>query len=143
MDSDEEVVVNGRRELSESELIRYKKDKRKLKHEKLLKSLDKKRKIDMLETEYEEQRKVAIQVSDKVMLKIKFAKIWKTAISIGGSCFSSWKCQMWSLGNSRWLFLERSSSYHKYTGRSLEMKENLIQLDCSFLKIVFAFKFKL
>ncbi len=71
MDSDEEVVMNGRRELSESELIRYKKDKRKLKHEKLLKSLDKKRKIDMLETEYEEQRKVAMQVSDKVMVKIK------------------------------------------------------------------------
>ena len=75
MDSDEEVSVNGRRELSESELIRYKKDKRKLKHEKLLKSLDKKRKIDMLETEYEEQRKVAIQVSDQVMLKIKFVKV--------------------------------------------------------------------
>ena len=68
MDTDEEVVVNGRRELSESELIRYKKDKRKLKHEKLLKSLDKKLKVDLLANEYEEQRKVAAQVSDQVFV---------------------------------------------------------------------------
>ena len=62
MDSDEDIV-NGRRELSESELIRYKKDKRKLKQEKLLKSLDKRRKI---ESQYEEQKQVAQQVSDQV-----------------------------------------------------------------------------
>ena len=68
MDSDEDVVVNGRREQSESELIRFKKDKRKLKQEKLLKSLDKKLKIDLLANQYEEQRKVASQVSDQVIL---------------------------------------------------------------------------
>jgi hypothetical protein len=72
MDSDEEIV-NGRRELSESELIRYKKDKRKLKQEKLLKSLDKKRKI---ESQYEEHKQVAQQVSDQVGILLSIKKFF-------------------------------------------------------------------
>lgn len=66
MSSDEEDH-NGRRPFTEGELIRYKKEKRKQRKEKLIESLEKKHKRSLLEEEYETKRKEATQTEDQVL----------------------------------------------------------------------------
>jgi hypothetical protein len=69
--SSEEEDFNGRRPFTEGELIRYKKEKRKQRKEKLVQSLEKKRKRSLLEEEYEAKRKKAIEVDIQVPV-VKF-----------------------------------------------------------------------
>lgn len=63
--SSEEDVFNEKRHFSQGDVIRYKKEKRKLKNEKLIRSLEKKKKTELIEIQYEEQKKVAQELEDQ------------------------------------------------------------------------------
>jgi len=64
--SSEEEDYNGRKPFTEGELIRFKREKRKQRKEKLIESLEKKRKNASFQEEYDIKRKEALEKEKQV-----------------------------------------------------------------------------